>query len=326
MDFDAARAALAELASLIAGPGSRLWPVYLAATVLICAAIYRARRIETPFLAWLLPRSVWFHASHIVDLKVFVVNRVFAALGVFNLVIFSAAVATAVAAAFGPGAGLAPLHPALAALALLAVADFCVYWVHRIHHESRVFWPFHSLHHSAEVMTPVTVFRKHPVYDLISSFAKGIFIGGLQGLFLALFESHPGLMTLAGVNAGYLLFNMAGSNLRHSHIWLSFGPVLEHVFISPAQHQIHHSLEPRHHNRNYGEVLAIWDWMFGTLYVPRGEEKLQFGLADAAGNRVPQRHDSLAAAMLVPLRDCWQALRRRPDAARPAARPVTPAE
>ncbi|WP_050928909.1 sterol desaturase family protein [Aestuariivita boseongensis] len=294
---------LSEFLSVVAGPTSRLWPVYLLVTLGLCMIIYRQQAVRTSFVKWLFPKSIYFHASHIVDLKVFVLNRIFTAIGMFNVVVFSPIVALAIVNMFGAGGTEDPLHPVLIAILLLMAGDFATYWVHRVHHESRIIWPFHSLHHSAEVMTPITVYRKHPIYDLISSFVRGVLIGGLQGVMLCVFDQAPTAATIAGVNACYILFNIAGSNLRHSHVWLSFGPVIEHIFISPAQHQIHHSLDPRHHNKNYGEVLAIWDWMFGTLYVPRQRETVEFGLGDRHGNRIAQPHDSLSAAMVVPVRD-----------------------
>jgi sterol desaturase/sphingolipid hydroxylase (fatty acid hydroxylase superfamily) len=70
--------------------------------------------------------------------------------------------------------------------------------------------------------------------------------------------------------------------LQHSHVWLSYGPILEHLLISPAQHQIHHSRLDAHHGRNFGTTLALWDWLFGTLYVIRGREDLSFGLDGVA--------------------------------------------
>jgi sterol desaturase/sphingolipid hydroxylase (fatty acid hydroxylase superfamily) len=51
--------------------------------------------------------------------------------------------------------------------------------------------------------------------------------------------------------------------------------------MSPAHHQIHHSIDPRHWNKNFSVKLAIWDALFGTLYVPRKPETLQVGLPDA---------------------------------------------
>lgn len=301
---------LIDAASSAVRPTSRLWPVYLMITVLIAYGVFRRQGEQGSFLKWLLPRSIYLHASHIVDLKIFCVNRVMAVLGVFGFVMASASLAGGLAGKFGSEQSALSLHPVAMAALLLVVSDFGTYWVHRIHHESRVLWPFHALHHSAEVMTPVTVYRKHPVYDLVSAAFKGLLIGGLQGLCLVLFAEVPSYATLVGINAGYALFNLAGSNLRHSHVWLSFGPVLEHVFISPSQHQVHHSLDPRHHNKNYGEVLAVWDWMFGTLYVPQRREEIAFGLGDKAGRRLRQRHDSLAAAMVVPVTDSYRQIRK----------------
>ncbi|MEM9145890.1 MAG: sterol desaturase family protein, partial [Pseudomonadota bacterium] len=108
-----------------------------------------------------------------------------------------------------------------------------------------------------------------------------------------------------------------------SHVWLSYGPVLEHVFISPAQHQIHHSRAVRHHNKNYGEIFAFWDWMFGTLYVPKRHEVLEFGLADAAGRAIEQPHPTLARALFVPFVESWQAIRTRdPEPAAEATAPL----
>jgi sterol desaturase/sphingolipid hydroxylase (fatty acid hydroxylase superfamily) len=156
-------------------------------------------------------------------------------------------------------------------------------------------------------MTPLTLYRKHPVYDLVSTLVRSVLIGLLQGSFLVLLDQRPSLMTIAGANLFYVAFNALGANLRHSHVWLSFGRRAEHLLISPAQHQIHHSLAPRHHDKNYGEVLAIWDWMFGTLYVPEGVEEIEYGLADREGRRLPQRHTGIVSALGVPFADSFHA-------------------
>ena len=64
------------------------------------------------------------------------------------------------------------------------------------------------------------------------------------------------------------------------HVWLSYGPVLSRVFISPAQHQIHHSKAPQHFDKNFGFIFAFWDVWFGSLYVPRAKEHIDVGLPD----------------------------------------------
>ncbi|MFD3189692.1 sterol desaturase family protein [Sedimentitalea sp. HM32M-2] len=308
------------------GVSSRLWPLYLIATLLMGYALFRRRRLQGSFLHWLMPRAVWTHASHIVDIKLFAVSKILSVTGAFQTVAVAALVAGGVAGLMPDGGLTGQPHPILVAALLLITGDLATYWVHRIHHETRILWPFHSVHHSAEVMTPITVYRKHPLYDVTKTVVHGALLGLLQGVLIGLFPGGVSMAALMGINAGYFLFNMLGANFRHSHIWLSYGRVLEHLLISPAQHQIHHSIEPRHHNTNYGEVLAVWDWMFGTLYVTDAPEEIAFGLGDAMGQRLPQRHDSLTAALLVPLRDSWGQIRKRLGRRRDApAPPATPA-
>jgi sterol desaturase/sphingolipid hydroxylase (fatty acid hydroxylase superfamily) len=109
-----------------------------------------------------------------------------------------------------------------------------------------------------------------------------VIFGVVFGLMVGTFTPDLTIGEIAGANAFVVLANLTVSNFHHSHIWISFGPVLERIFISPAQHQIHHSIEPKHFNRNYGQALALWDWMFGTLYVIREREVVTFGLDDKA--------------------------------------------
>lgn len=302
--IETAQASLAAFWDSGFGSGSRLWPLYLITTLIIGFGIFRRRRTSGSFVAWVLPRSMWTHAAHIVDLKLFFASRVFTILGLFPTVGFAAFITMLVTGLFpesGQSDGVA--NPVIATFLLLIVGDFATYWVHRVHHEMLILWPFHSVHHSAEVMTPITACRKHPFYDLTKVVVHGTFLGVLQGILLGLYPGGVSVTLLLGVNSLYFLFNMLGANFRHSHIWLSYGRVIEHVLISPPQHQIHHSLAPEHHNKNYGEVLAVWDWMFGTLYIAQSHEQIEFGLGDAHGNRLKQRHDSLAAALVVPVKD-----------------------
>jgi sterol desaturase/sphingolipid hydroxylase (fatty acid hydroxylase superfamily) len=297
-----------DVLTSLAGPGVRLFPVYLLTTVLIAWLVHRALRPGATFLPWLLPRAIWSHASTMVDVKLFLLNRLLSLFGLFSSVFLTSATALAVLALLHgrPDEGAA-VHPLVASFCLLLASDFGLYWIHRLHHETRILWPFHAVHHSAEVMTPITVYRKHPIYDILASAVRGLVNGVIQGLVLAVFVGPMTLSTLLGVNVFYVLFNLLGANLRHSHIWLSYGRLLEHVFISPAQHQIHHSRAVAHHNRNYGEVLALWDWMFGTLYVPDGRQEIDFGLADAEGRPLPQPHGTLRQALLQPLRQSLRA-------------------
>ena len=304
--------ALNRISSSIIGPESRLWPMWLLTMVLICFLLFLRRRTVGSFFKWVFPVDVYFHKSHFVDIKLFFTGRFLSLFGMFNGFATTVFVATMVMSFLGgKHAPDATMNPLLIALLIVLANDFGVYWVHRIHHETKSLWPFHAVHHSAEVLTPVTVYRKHPFYDVISAFVRGVLMGLLTGVLLALFVGKVHVAMIAGVNAVYAIFNFVGSNLRHTHIWLSYGRFLEHILISPAQHQIHHSLAVEHHNKNYGEVFAFWDWMFGTLYVPEKREVLEFGVADEHGERLPQRHDSLTNALINPIVDSWNSITDR---------------
>src|SRR5690606_39715058 len=69
-----------------------------------------------------------------------------------------------------------------------------------------------------------------------------------------LFAGPADPLTLFGSNVVFALFHLLGSNLRHSHIWWSFGPTLSRILISPAQHQIHHSKDRKSTRLNSSHV------------------------------------------------------------------------
>ena len=87
-------------------------------------------------------------------------------------------------------------------------------------------------------------------------------------------------MTILNVDAALFAFYLLGYNLRHSHIWFSYPSWLSQILISPAQHQIHHSIHPRHLDKNMGFIFAFWDGLLNTLYVPTRREDLTFGLSE----------------------------------------------
>ncbi|MEM8655931.1 MAG: sterol desaturase family protein, partial [Pseudomonadota bacterium] len=271
----------------------------------------------TSFAAFVLPRAVYTHKSNIVDIQIFLFNRLLGMSGFFAAVTLTPlmTVATLNALTSATGGDLAPVADTgawgklgLATLIMILTLDFCKYWAHRLHHENALLWPFHALHHSAEVLTPLTAHRNHPVFIVVRLFVYAVVVGTVQALMLFLLMGKIDIITIGSVNAGYFIFNALGSNLRHSHVWLSYGPVLEHILISPAQHQVHHSSDPKHYNKNYGEVFAFWDWMFGSLYVPKTHEILNFGLSDEQGVPLEQPYPTLRAALLHPFVEAWEAL------------------
>jgi len=162
-------------------------------------------------------------------------------------------------------------------LVLFVVDDFCKFIVHLSFHRIPLLWPFHAVHHSANNLTPITLYRIHPVEFMVNSL-RSFLVGALvSSVFVYLFANNISVVQVMGVNLFLFLFNLAGSNLRHSPFYLGFGR-LERLFISPAQHQLHHSVEVKHFDKNFGSALAIWDGLFNTLLLSKAESVTGFGL------------------------------------------------
>ena len=165
------------------------------------------------------------------------------------------------------------------ALCFFVIEDLSRFLLHRMMHRSRFLWHFHQVHHRATVLTPLTLFRVHPAEQLLYFIRQTCVFGLVSGTFIWIFGRHLSTWDILGVDALGFLFNAAGANLRHSHVWLSFG-YLEKWLISPAQHQLHHS---KHHgHKNYGVILAIWDRLSGTNILADKYCQLDFGLEESS--------------------------------------------
>src|SRR6056297_395478 len=144
----------------------RISAFYLLCTIALAAIIWFLRGRPEGFLRWLLPRGVYRHRSNLLDIKLFFAGRLLDVVGLVGAVFFPALVALGVLMFLTSLTG-APYEPPpltgmrmLAATIIIVMAgDFCKYWAHRWHHEIPILWPFHAVHHSADVLTPLTVMR-----------------------------------------------------------------------------------------------------------------------------------------------------------------------
>ncbi len=267
--------------SLLDAPEERLfWPYLVSALgiALLAGALGRVS-LRTD----LFTRALWWHPSARADYGLFVVRAIISVLVVAPLLVSSTVVAVKVVLLMSKWLGappawpLGPLATTLSYTALLFIAsDATRYLLHRAMHAAPWLWRFHQVHHSAEVMTPITLYRTHPVEGLlvalrgvlVTGFVAGVFAWGTGGQAVAL--------EVLGVNAVAFALNLAGSNLRHSHLWISFGP-LEWLVMSPAQHQLHHAIETGGHDVNYGSFLSVWD-LIGRSLVRAKTRPSAFGL------------------------------------------------
>jgi sterol desaturase/sphingolipid hydroxylase (fatty acid hydroxylase superfamily) len=311
-----------DVPSALWTPESRLHWLFLLSFAALGAAVWWATvRPRVGLLAWLFPRDVYLHPSARVDYGLFAVNQVLLAVAALAGGLTVAAVAgfararlTAWWGPAGPPRAAGPVAVLLFSLGVAVVRDFAIYLDHRLKHAIPFLWELHKVHHSAEVLTPVTQHRMHPLEYLLVRPLGALFHGLFQGAVLYATSLRITPLTLFGVNLFFGLFYLLGNNLRHSHVWLSYGRA-GYVLLSPAQHQIHHSVDPKHWNKNYGQMLSVWDWLGGSLYVTRAREALTFGLGEA------QPHPTVWAALVRPLLSISGVASRTRPRGRPAADP-----
>ncbi|MCB9748527.1 MAG: sterol desaturase family protein [Myxococcales bacterium] len=284
------------LARQFNSPGVAVYWLYLLGALTLGALVYAARRRSARgLLGYLVPARVWLHRSTRNDLLIFVGNTLlysFLLYGPLQWISRAVGQRTWLALHTYAGPCAAPWSGAWAmllySLVAFLVADLAFYLYHRVMHRVPALWEFHKVHHSAPVLQPLTVLRQHPVDVVLHGALAGLMLAPVHGLAGWLGGGGLDLWTVRGVNGLLFFALLLGFNLQHSHVWLSFGP-LDRWLISPATHQLHHSSDPAHHDRNYGNMLALWDRALGTLVLPRAVTRagappqLRFGLGPEGG-------------------------------------------
>ncbi len=292
------------------------WLYLMSALVLGGGALWwrsRGRASVRETVGHLASRRVWGHRSVKHDGGMLLANTIaFSFLWAAPLQAMSASVATWTWAQLHHGLGPLseplsgmPLH-LLATAVLFAFADFGFFISHLALHKIPLLWVFHKVHHSAPVLVPLTVFRRHPVEVLFEGAVSGVVLGLAHGSLGYVAGHVPSGYLIAGVNAVFFVVVLAGFNLQHSHVWLSWWP-LDRIFISPAAHQIHHSSAVRHRDRNFGNLLSVWDRLAGTYFAVQSRRRpgFRFGVDDAAPG-----HETLFGLYLQPFVDVARSLGR----------------
>ena len=280
-----------QLAKVFLGAGSGFSLTSLAAALVIAALVLVYRRRNRPFRlrtlwrglfpGWLV-RSASCHADiAYFYFSVFVYGLMFG-WAVLSYKFLSGLVIEGLVATFG---AVPPTSwPDLAARAVITLALFLAYefgyWVdHYLKHKVPALWELHKVHHSATVLTPLTVFRIHPLDGLIFSNILAVSLGVTNGVANYAFGSTTYAFTIGDTNIILVLFVHIYVHLQHTHLWIAFTGITGRILLSPAHHQIHHSNNPIHFDKNLGSCLAIWDWVFGTLHIPKKHpENITFGV------------------------------------------------
>jgi sterol desaturase/sphingolipid hydroxylase (fatty acid hydroxylase superfamily) len=147
----------------------------------------------------------------------------------------------------------------------LILADFIEWCVHNALHRVGWLWKIHRVHHSIKVMDWIGNFRFHWLESIIYNLVKH--------LPLALLGARWETILIVAVFATTI------GHLNHSNLAISWGP-LRYVFNSAKMHIWHHEKELRGKaGVNFGIVLSIWDWLFGTAYMPLDKQPEEIGFS-----------------------------------------------
>ncbi len=272
--------------SFFVNPKKRIYILYIFTSLIMAFYVYKKKKRENSFFYFLLPKKVWLGKSAKVDYLLLFFNSFIKLIFIAPLLIIGLYIAfytnEFLMRSFGiktfPVSKFTLLF--LYTLTLTIVHDFASYVVHYLQHKIPVLWEFHKVHHSATELNPITQYRIHPLELIVNNLKAIIVIGLVAGIFDYLSVHRIDKLTFIGVNIFSFVFLTFGANLRHSHIKFTYFNFLEYFFISPFQHQIHHSDNPIHFDKNMGSKLAIWDWMFGTLVRSNEVSNIQYGLGN----------------------------------------------
>ena len=150
-------------------------------------------------------------------------------------------------------------------LIMFIIADFIQWNVHRMLHRVPWLWKFHQVHHSVKEMGFAAQFRFHFVETLVYKSAQYI----------------PLAMIGFGIEQFFVvhMFSVFIGHLNHANLDWSYGP-LGYILNNPRMHIWHHAkaLPPEHkYGMNFGLSLSIWDYLFGTAYIPKSGKNIEIG-------------------------------------------------
>jgi len=151
----------------------------------------------------------------------------------------------------------------LQVLFFLVIHDFYIYWFHRAQHHSKLLWRTHEAHHSNREVDWLAGTRSHSLEILINQtieFAPIVLLG-----------ANPIVVPIKA------LVDAVWGMYIHSNIDVRSGK-LQYFINGPEMHQWHHANDRAVFYANYSTKFAVWDWLFGTAYLPGRKKPLEYGL------------------------------------------------
>jgi len=169
-------------------------------------------------------------------------------------------------------------------LAFLAI-DFAGYWNHRLNHHVNIFWNQHVIHHSSEEFNLACALRQS-ISNVVGYFALLLLPAAILGV------PNKVIAILAPIH----LFAQFWYHTQH------IGKMgwLEYIIVTPSQHRVHHAINPEYIDKNLGQILCIWDRMFGTFQEELLAVPPKYGVLKPAGTWNP---------ILINFQHVWQLIK-----------------
>ena len=154
-----------------------------------------------------------------------------------------------------------PLDSAWTWLGALLLYDLCYYWRHRLGHTVALFWAAHVVHHQSEDYNLSTALRQT---------SSDWLVGWLPYLPMAVLGVPP------------LVFGVAGLVDLLYQYWVHTQQIgklgwFDRWFCAPSNHRVHHAVNERYLDKNYGGILIVWDRLFGTFVQENDQEPCVYG-------------------------------------------------
>jgi alkylglycerol monooxygenase len=145
--------------------------------------------------------------------------------------------------------------------------DFAGYWSHRFSHTINIFWNRHIIHHSSEEFNLACALRQS--------------VSEIFAVFTILFLPMAILGVPAKVVAIVGPLHLFAQFWYHTRLIGRMG-WLEYIIVTPSHHRVHHAINPRYMDKNYGQIFIIWDKMFGSFQPELDDDPPVYGITRPA--------------------------------------------
>ena len=160
---------------------------------------------------------------------------------------------------------ISAIPPILIGLIQLLFTDFLFYWAHRLLH-TQLFWHAHAWHHAPKHLWWLAGLRASPLHVVLMGLPLVI-------SYLAFPTAQGGTMIVI-----LIIIRVLNQHWIHSNVRFPFERQLEWIFVTPRVHFVHHHVERRFSDKNFGFIFSFWDRLFGTFVHPDVVQGEKLGL------------------------------------------------